>query len=164
MDLVTREQRRAYAGPVWALIVSTYREYGNSEDGRLYGAEIANLVNTDGRWTLVCKGEQIIAGVLYRRFKGDKMRLVLHNNTREGKDALKDLFLGEFAAGTCWGEVSGHLERILTEHGVDSIPNTEAARILEKEVPTLDPDGMHYTREVFPGTMKREMLFGHIEE
>jgi hypothetical protein len=163
MDLTTPEDRRVYAERVWNLIVATYAEYGNSEDGRLYGAAMEDLIETPGSWKLTMKGEEIIAGVIFRKFKGNKMRLVLHNNTREGKNALKDLFLGEFLHGKCWGECSGHLERILREHGAPVISNTKAAEILEKEIAILDPDGMHYEREVFPGTIKREMLFGQVE-
>ncbi len=160
--LTTSEERERYAAQVWQLIVKTYEGYGNSEDGNLYGAEMRNLIDSPGVWRLVVRGESIIAGVLYRHFKGNKVRLVLHDDTRAGKDAMKNVFLGEFSRGNCWGEFSGNLERILTTAGIPGIPNTEAARILEKEIQSLDPDGLHYEREVFPGTVKREMLFGTV--
>ncbi len=162
--LDTPPARSAYAKRVWDLIASTYKEYGNSEDGNLYGAQIQNLVETPGVWTLLLDGDAIVAGVIYRKYKGNKVRLVLHDNTRRGKDALKELFIGEFEKEQCWGEFSGHLERILRERNVAAVPNTDAARILDKEIAALDPDGVHYQREVYPGTVKREMLFGHVEE
>ena len=163
MDFDTVEERRAYANRVWGLIVLTYKEYGNSEDGRLYGAQIDDLVEASGVWKLVENHDELIAGVIFRRFKGLKMRLVLHNKTRQGKDALKKLFLTEFDEGRCWGECSGHLERILREHGLPGIANTRAGEILGKKIARLDHDGVHYWREVFPGTIKREMLFGRVE-
>lgn len=162
LTLDTPESRRAYAEQVWQLIVKTYEEYGNSEDGNLYGAEIENLIQTPGLWKLVRKGNEIIAGVVYRSFKGNKVRLVLHNDTREGKDSMKDIFLSEFTHGNCWGEFSGHLEKVLHGARVPHIPNTQASEILEKPIISLDTAGMHYEREVYPGTTKREMLFGKI--
>ena len=163
MDLCTPEERRLYAQRVWNLIITTYKEYGNSEDGNLYGAQMENLIETPGLWKLVERDGEIIAGVIFRKFKGNKMRLVFHNNTREGKNMLKALFLDEFRHGRCWGECSGHLERILREECVPMIPNTKAAEILGKEITRLDPDGMHYEREVFPRITKREMLFGRVD-
>ncbi|MEK7627964.1 MAG: hypothetical protein AAB421_00920 [Patescibacteria group bacterium] len=163
VTLATPESRRAHAEQVWQLIVKTYEGYGNSEDGNLYGAEIENLIQTPGLWKLTKKSNEIIAGVVYRSFKGNKVRLVLHNDTRDGKDAMKDIFLSGFAHGNCWGEFSGHLEKILRVAQVPHIPNTQASELLEKPIISLDADGMHYEREVFPDTIKREMLFGAID-
>jgi hypothetical protein len=164
MELNTPQERRIYASRVWDLIVATYKEYGNSEDGNLYGAQIEDLIETPGSWSLVESDGCFVAGIIFRQFKGRKMRLVLHNDTREGKDTLKKLLVDEFLSGRCWGECSGHLERVLREHNVSTIPNTRAAAILGKDIVKLDPDGMHYEREVFPGTVKREMLFGAVTD
>jgi hypothetical protein len=170
IELLTPKDRRAYASEVWELIVKTYEAYGNSEDGNLYGADLENLIETPGVWKLAFKGERMVAGVIFRKHKGNKMRLVLHNNTREGKDVLKALFLQDFEAGRCWGEVSGHLERILRERGLKPISNVRAAEILNQTISSFDPNGENYERIVHydPKTevkhLKRQVLFGTVEK
>ncbi|HWP61829.1 MAG TPA: hypothetical protein VN495_04475 [Candidatus Paceibacterota bacterium] len=162
MELYTPQGRRTHSEAVWRLIVQTYKDYGNSEDGNLYGADLENLIRTPGCWKLVAAGDEFIAGIIFRHCKGSKMRLVLHNCTHDGKEALRHLLITEFNSGRCWGECSGNLERVLRAHGAPIIANTRAAAILEKPILHLDPDGVHYEREVFPGTVKREMLFGTV--
>ena len=158
--LSTPEERTAYKDEVWKLIEKTYKGYGNSGDGNLYGANMDYLVDDVGEWRLAFQGNKVIAGVIYRKFKGSKVRLVLHNDTPAAKATMIDILVKSMTDGG-WAEASGNLERVLRDNKAREIPNMEASAILDRPIEHLDPDGVHYWREVFPGTSKREMLFGH---
>jgi hypothetical protein len=160
VNLVTPEQRRPHAGEVWALLTHTYSKYGSG----LSGAELENLITTPGIWKVSRKNGKMVAGIIYRDSYGRKVRLVFHDDTREGKSELKSILTADVTHGRSWGEFSGNLERLMINLGGKPIPNTEVERILGQKILELDPDGYHYTREVSPGVVKQQILIGNVSQ
>lgn len=156
--LSTPQERRKYATQVWELAKRAYvqRELG------LAGAQLEDLINAPGMWKIGLNTQGVAnSGVIYREFKGYKMRLVLHDGTREGKDAFKELMRQEVANKTFWCEVTGPVEKFLIGLGMQKIPNKFASKLLEKPIHSYDDDGYHYVRDVHNGTMSREILLGY---
>lgn len=158
VNLFSPEEKKKAMDEVWDLLELTYAEIGG-----LMGAGKENLIKTPGMWKLVRKEGKIIAGILYRDKKGRKIRLVLHNNTPAGKDWVKKIIKEDIAHGRSWGEVSGALEKVMIKLGAKPIPNTKAEEILGRSIKTLDKDGVHYTREIQPGDVKKQILLGKLE-
>ncbi len=158
VNLVTPTQRKRYASYVWQLLQNTYDKYGSGMG--LSGANLDNLINTPGVWKASFIDGKIVAGVIYRNSSGHKVRLVFHNDTRDGKNALKAILSDDITGNKSWGEFSGNLEKVMLNLGGKPIPNTQAERILGQKILELDPDGFHYTREVSPGVVKTQMLIG----
>ena len=158
VNVFTPEDKRAYMDDVWQLLELTYAEIGG-----LMGAGKDNLANTPGIWKLVRKDNKIVAGVLYRDMAGRKIRLVLHDNSQQGKDWVKKIIKDDIALGRSWGEVSGALEAVMMKLGAQPVSNMKAEEILGKPIKELHQDGYHYTREVAPGEMKQQVILGNLE-
>jgi hypothetical protein len=59
-------------------------------------------------------------------------------------------------------EVSDALEHILIKYvGATPVPNTQVHDILKKKIENLDPDGIHYTREI-GGEMHTKVMVGNL--
>ena len=158
VNVFTPEDKEKYIDQLWHLLELTYAELGG-----LMGASKGDLISAPGIWKLVRKNGKIIAGILYRDMAGRKIRLVLHNNSEEGKEWVKKIIHDDIALGRSWGEVSGPLEKVMIKLGAKPIPNQYAEKILKQPVTELNPDGYHYTREVTPGVEKEQIILGNLE-
>ena len=158
VNVFTPEDKRAYMDQVWELLELTYAEIGG-----LMGAGKDNLINTPGIWKLVRKDNKIVAGILYRDMAGRKIRLVLHNNSEQGKDWVKKIIKDDIALGRSWGEVSGALETVMMKLGARPVSNIKAEEILGQPVKELSQDGYHYTRDVGGGVEKEQVILGNLE-
>lgn len=157
MFVTAPSERRSLARSVWEMIKTTYAEYGSG----LFGTSLQDLINTPGVWKLVRRGNELLAGAIYKDTHGHKLRLVFHNNTPAGKDALRRLLHDDILDGYAWGEFSGRLEKVLRRFGAMPIPARKAEKILGKPIEKIDPDGYHYWREVYPGHLARQILLGN---
>ena len=158
INLLTPDQKQKYAKSVWDLIEKTYNSIGLNPRNT-----IDNLIQVPRIWKIQIQNNKILAGVIYKNFKGRKIRLVFHDNTVEGKNHLKQILKQDILLGRSWGEFSGPLEKIMIRLGGTMIPNSKAAEILGEPVEILEPDGFHYQRNI-PGVgLKREVIIGNIQ-
>lgn len=158
VNVFTEKDKTAYMDQVWKLLELTYAEIGG-----LMGAGKNNLVNTPGLWKLVRKNDRIVAGILYRDLAGRKIRLVLHDNSEEGKTWVKNIIKDDIALGRSWGEVSGALEAAMIKLGAQPVSNMKAEEILGKPITELHKDGYHYTRNIGGGISKEQIILGNLE-
>lgn len=158
VNVFAPEDKQAYMDELWELLELTYAEIGG-----LMGASKGDLISAPGIWKLVRKDGKIIAGILYRDMAGRKIRLVLHNNTPQGKDWVKKIIKDDVALGRSWGEVSGPLEKVMTKLGARPVSNINAEEILGQPVKELLPDGFHYIRDVGGGVHKEQVILGNLE-
>ena len=158
VNVFTPEDKKVYMDQVWELLELTYAEIGG-----LMGAGKENLISTPGIWKLVRKDNKIVAGILYRDMTGRKIRLVLHDNSQQGKDWVKKIIKDDIALGRSWGEVSGALEKVMMKLGAKPVSNMKAEEILGQPVKELHQDGYHYTRDVGGGVEKEQVILGNLE-
>jgi len=158
VNVFTPDEKEAYMDELWALLEVTYAEIGG-----LMGASKSDLISAPGLWKLVRKNGRIVSGILYRDMAGRKIRLVLHNNTEEGKDWVKKIIKDDIAFGRSWGEVSGALEAVMMKLGARPVSNLKVEEILGKPVTTLHQDGYHYTRSLGGGVEKEQIILGNLE-
>jgi hypothetical protein len=153
-DLSTSE-KHSYAEEIWQLINHTYKDLG------LYGASLSNLLQTAGKWKVeVSQDNHIIAGALFRNLKGNKLRLVFHNGSSEGKLALKRIMKETLINGNgYWGEISGPLEQSIIKLGAKPVPSKFAEEILDLPIDQYEKDGIHYYRNI-EGHLKIEAIYG----
>ena len=145
VNVFTPEDKEAYMDEVWNLLELTYAEIGG-----LMGAGKENLAKTPGIWKLVRKNNKIVAGILYRDLAGRKIRLVLHDDSEQGRNWVKKILKDDIALGRSWGEVSGALEHVMMKLGAKPIPAVKAEEILGKPLQKIESDGYHYRRLVAP--------------
>lgn len=139
--------------------------------GGVGNIDIDNLVNTPGLWKLVRRNGKIIAGKLYRNFKGRKTRLTLHNGSREARDEIHNIMQIDMDQGRSWTEASGAVEHLLLKKGGKPQPNVEAPMTLKrpgsqfsfKDPKTGEDDGIHYWRNVGGGNVKRLVIIGNVQ-
>lgn len=158
VNVFTPEDKQKYMDELWELLELTYAEIGG-----LMGASKSDLISAPGIWKLVRKEGKIIAGILYRDLAGRKIRLVLHNNSEQGKDWVKKIIKDDIALGRSWGEVSGALEKVMMKLGAKPISNVHAEEVLGQPVKDLHKDGFHYTRDVGGGVEKEQIILGNLE-
>ena len=158
VNVFTPDDKKAYMDELWELLEITYAEIGG-----LMGASKSDLISAPGLWKLVRKNGRIVSGILYRDMAGRKIRLVLHNNTEEGKSWVKNIIKDDIALGRSWGEVSGALEAVMMKLGAKPVSNMKAEEILGKPITTLHQDGYHYTRSLGGGTEKEQIILGNLE-
>jgi hypothetical protein len=128
--------KRSMFAIIEPMLQSTYQDIGG-----LGTVDIENLVQTPGLWKIIRKGTEIVAGVLYRDSKGNKIRLVFRNGTPEGKAELKKILQDDLRLARSWVEVSGPLEKYLTKIGARKIPASEAGEILGAKIDSIHDDG-----------------------
>lgn len=158
VNVFTPEDKQKHMDELWQLLELTYAEIGG-----LMGASKNDLISAPGIWKLVRKEGKIIAGILYRDLAGRKIRLVLHNNSEQGKDWVKKIIKDDIAFGRSWGEVSGALEKVMIKLGARPVSNLHAEEILGKPVTDLHSDGYHYTRNVGGNVEKEQVILGNLE-
>jgi len=158
VNIFTPEDKQKYMDELWNLLELTYAEIGG-----LMGASKSDLISAPGVWKLVRKDGKIVSGILYRDMAGRKIRLVLHNNTEQGKEWVKNIIKDDIAFGRSWGEVSGALEGVMMKLGAKPVSNIRAEEILGKPVTELHQDGYHYTRSVGGGVEKEQIILGNLE-
>lgn len=152
---LTQPEKHDYAKQIWSLINNTYADLG------LPHTDIQQLLDSAGLWQVEIIQDKIIAGVLYRPLHGNKLRLIFHNGTSEGKSAVKTLVKNKIVANNgYWGEFSDPLESVIIKMGGKMIPNTDAENILNQKIDKLDNDGYHYYRFA-GGQLRRKVLIGH---
>lgn len=149
------KQKHKYSQQIWNLLCSTYDAHGG-----LCGADLTNLLKTAGMWEVEIMDGNVIAGAIFRNLNGKKLRLIFHNGTLEGKQAIKKILYKTMVVGPCWGEISGALEKTLKSIGVKMIPNEYAEILLEREISRLDPDGFHYYRTA-NNELRKKVLMGN---
>ena len=152
-------------------IIPLLRKSYEAVKGGLGKIDIDNLVNTPGLWKLVRRNGKIIAGKLYKDFKGRKVRLTLHDGSREAKDEIHNIMQTDMDRGRSWTEASGAVEHLLLKKGGKPRPNVEAPMILKRpgsefryeDPETGENDGVHYWRDVGDGNVKRLVIIGNVK-
>lgn len=148
-------EKHNYAKQIWQLINHTYKDLG------LPHKDVQTLLNSAGIWEVEIEHNKVIAGVLYRHFHGNKLRLIFHDDSAIGKSAVKSLVKKRIIQSDgYWGEFSNPLESVIIKMGGNMIPNTEVEKILGQNIDKLDDDGYHYYR-IAGGQLRRKVLIGH---
>lgn len=159
INAISKEQKTALVDNVWDLIHNTYKSIGRNIEGFTKD----NLVSTPGIWKLIKRSGKLVAGVLYKDKNGRKIRLVFQDGTQEGKSELKKLLGDDIKFGRAWVEVSGPLEKVLTNLGMKHISSDKAEKLLGQKISKYHDDGFHYEREVLPGKIKTQSLMGFVK-
>lgn len=167
VNVWTPEQKMSLIDEIMPLLHKSYE----TVKGGLGNIDPENLVNTPGLWKLVRRGGKIIAGKLYRDFKGRKTRLTLHDGSREARDAVQDIMQVDMDRNRSWTEASGAVEHLLLKKGGKPRPNVEAPMILKRpgsqfsfeDPETGENDGIHYWRDVGSGNVKRLVIIGNVK-
>jgi hypothetical protein len=157
VNLTDDSDRRKYGQLVWNMLQDSYKDIG----GYKGASSIDDLIASSSLWKLVRRNGKIVAFSLYKDLKGRKGIGVATDGTEEGKKALYDLWAEDLKLNRSWTEVSGKTEHIKLKHGFKPIPNKYAAEILNKEILSLNPDGIHYTR-LIGGVPYEKAIVGQI--
>lgn len=99
----------------------------------------------------------------YRPQFGRKSVVAATDGTDQGKADLYKTWNDDHRLKRSWGEVSGASEKIKTRLGFPGVPNTKAAHLTKRPILSLDPDGVHYTRNI-GGHPHVKAILGHPDE
>lgn len=142
LNLLQPSEKEQYVDIVWDMLDKSYKKIG----GYKGASSPEELIEKSSLWKLVRKNNKIVALAIYKDERGRKSIGVASDGTDEGKNALFDLWLEDLKFSRAWGEVSGAAEAKKLGLGYKPIPNKYAEEILGKDVLSLNPDGIHYTR------------------
>ena len=120
-----------------------------------------SLIRETNMWKLCRRNDTITSVLLYVNKLGQKVIGGATNGTPEGKKDFYRMLEEDIKFKRSWSEVSGALEHLYTKFKAHKIPNTEAERILNKHIISLNPDGYHYTR-LIAGHPHEKLLVGNI--
>ena len=157
INLIDVTDRKKYGQLVWDMLQSAYKDIG----GYKGASSIDELINSSNLWKLVRKNDKIVAVALYKDLKGRKSIGVATDGSAEGKQALLDMWADDLKLNRSWSEVSGKAEHIKLKHGFKPVPNKYASEILGKEIISLNPDGIHYTR-LIGGIPYEKVILGKV--
>lgn len=158
INLTAENDKRKYGQLVWDMLQVSYEKIG----GYKGASSIDELIKTSHLWKLVRRNGKIVAFSLYKDFKGRKGIGAATDGSEEGKKALYDLWAEDLKLNRAWTEVSEKVEHIKLKQGFKPIPNKYAAEILNKEILSLNPDGIHYTR-LIGGVPYEKVIVGKID-
>lgn len=158
LTLITPDDRKKYLDVVWDILQKSYEKIGGFKSVPNKEA----LIPETNIWKLVRKGNKIVAVGLYSSKSGRKCIGSGTDGSPEGKAALLQMWLDDTKQNRSWGEVSGAAEHIKLKQGHKVIPNKYASQILNKDILSLNPDGVHYTRMI-GGEPHEKLLTGHVE-
>jgi hypothetical protein len=150
--------KRKYADEVWDILQKSYAKIG----GYAGADDVEELIKKSNLWKLVRKNGKIVALSLYKDQSGRKGIAAGTDGTEIGKQALYSMWAEDLKLSRAWSEVSGRAAEIKLKSGWKPIPNKYAAEILGKEIQSLNPDGIHYTR-LIGGSPYEKMIVGSIE-
>lgn len=158
LNLSDEKSKAAYADQVWDILQKSYAKIG----GFTVHASPEELAQKTGIWKLVRRGQDITAVTIYKDKLGRKISAVGTNGTDQGKQDYKMLQAGESSQKRSWVEASGAVERLMAKDPNSvGIPNRYASALLNKEIMSYDPDGVHYTRMI-GGTPRVKIMFGFV--
>lgn len=124
------------------------------------GISKENLINTDGVFLIAKKDDKIIAGIIYKYFFGNKIRLVFHNGTIFSKKTMIQILIHDLKNKNVWVECSGIMEKCMMSIQTPYVKCEKSQLLLPTPIaPSLD--NMHYSREVRPGIFKFECCMGY---
>lgn len=160
------EQKKKYLKDVEKILSISYGNIG----GPVNISSYEELLEPKYFWKLNKRDGKIVALCIYKVSNGGrKISLCGCDGTPEGKERLYAL-LGEDVtqeARKTWGEFSGAIEHIYKDKlGATIIPNYVAKEILNKlgkDVISLNPDGVHYTR-IINGNEVEKVMLGNVPQ
>lgn len=160
------EQKKKYLKDVEKILSISYGNIG----GPVNISSYEELLEPKYFWKLNKRNGKIVALCIYKVSNGGrKISLCGCDGTPEGKERLYAL-LGEDVtqeARKTWGEFSGAIEHIYKDKlGATIIPNYVAKEILNKlgkDVISLNPDGVHYTR-IINGNEVEKVMLGNVPQ
>lgn len=160
------EQKKKYLKDVEKILSISYGNIG----GPVNISSYEELLEPKYFWKLNKRDGKIVALCIYKVSNGGrKISLCGCDGTPEGKERLYAL-LGEDVtqeARKTWGEFSGAIEHVYKDKlGATIIPNYVAKEILNKlgkDVVSLNPDGVHYTR-IINGNEVEKVMLGNVPQ
>lgn len=159
LNLHDKESKAKYADQVWDILQKSYANIG----GFTIHPDAEDLAAKSGIWKIVRRGPEITAVTIYKDKLGRKISAVGTNGTDQGKADYRMLQAAESTQKRSWVEASGAIERMMSKDpNAVIIPNKYASALLNKEILSYDPDGVHYTR-MLGGEPKAKMMFGFVQ-
>jgi len=146
-----------YAKEIWDMLIASY---ANVPGGFLSATSPEHLAKKLGFMKLIRRDGKIVAGHLYKDKHGRKAIALFTDGTPLGKKEIRGLLSDDMRLGRAWLEVSGAAEHIIAKSGEKPVPNTRAAELTGKEIISLNPDGVHYTR-LIGGFEHEKIIFGY---
>lgn len=144
INATTENEKKKYASVVWDMLNASYKDIGGYK-----GATTPDeLINKSSLWKLVRKNGKIVAVAIYVDNRGRKSIGVATDGSEEGKEALMSIWAEDLSYNRAWSEVSGKAEHLKLKKGYKPVPNKYAEEILDKDILSLNPDGIHYTRMI----------------
>jgi len=144
LNVFDEPTKRQYIDVIWDMLDRTYHKLGGFKSS----PDKEHLIKDTSLWKIIRKGGTIIAVKIYKDKYGRKSIGSAHDGTPQGKSELIKMVVDDIRHKRMWGETSHGLEKFYVKQGLAPIPNKYAEKILEKPIISLDPDGIHYTREI----------------
>lgn len=158
-----KNEAKSYYQDVWNILILSYKEL----EGLKSYQSVNHLYKSTDLYKIVFDRNQvIIACATYRFFArgtlGRKMTAIGCDQTREGKEALRDIIKSDIKEYDLhyWVEASGPIERLFRKYDGYPMSGFIASKILQKDV-ELCEDGVHYNRIIGTDDIPtRKMIFG----
>ena len=143
-----------------SVLFDLYREAYSALDPALNVSQPAELAEYN-RWLLIQDSAgAIIAFVCFKTTSwGLKLGLVAANDSRQAKDAVKQVLRGVLIQDAVYAEVSSGVEAALEGH-VPVVDASAAREILVGKWIEPDADGLHYWRTITHVGRKRKLMVG----
>jgi len=161
-DVVVSMVEKSYiADDVYTLLYKAY----STVKGGLHFVSPDELISKTSQWRVLYLDGNIVGVIIYKAKRGLKMVAMaicdtLNYSLRSHiKTMLSHIFKITFQ--NSWMEVSEGAEKFILKVGGERflIPNTFASKLTDKNILSLDSDGIHYYREI-NGVIKRKVIIG----
>ena len=159
LNFFSKEEIEPYIEDIWNIMQRTYQPIG----GFKTADSPEELLKKVGMAKLVRKNDKIVAAALYKDSNGRKAIAKGSDGSKEGKLAVKQMYLEDVKFNRAWGEFSGKAEELLLRYGGVPVSNDAVEAILGKKVESKDKDGFHYTR-LINGKPVRKIMIGNVKK
>ena len=159
VNAFTAQDKHPYADEVWAILQKSYAAvpggFGTADS-------VEELINKSALWKIVRRAGKITAIGIYKDQHGRKSIAAGTDGTAQGKRDYMMIKTADISHGRAWAEVSGAPEAILKRSGALPLPNKFAGILTGKQILELNPDGIHYTREI-GGAAHEKAIYGTVD-
>lgn len=136
---------KQYIDVIWDML---QKAYAGLDGGFATARTKEELIKKTWLTKCVRRNGKIVACKLYADKLGRKSIAGATDGSAEGKAGFYKMIEEDFRLKRAWGEVSGKMEHITAKQGAIPVPNIYAEKLTGKPILDLNPDGIHYTREI----------------
>lgn len=133
------------------MVATTYEKYCHSS----FNVSNENFLTTTGKWKILFKDNEIIGGLIYKEYFGQKLRVLFHDGCKESKAEVMcklqlDLFDGH------WVEASGKVRTKIK----NVVPNVSVAFAESNFDEVCRVDNYSYSRPIDGVYSKIQTILG----